>query len=396
MKQKRQSNDPKIAALIRRYPKARAFAHVTLLSASGRSIFTTKEKIAPKNVHKFFPPEGNAEIVSKILESLGLRVIAQNRITICVSAQFEDFQNAFGVRLTAKQYSPYITQLSQKVTKVKSSALELFHNRRKELPIPSALQFYVEKITLPGKVILLDEDPDPPNPRYHHLKVPSDVARQVNALACHHRGYLGRGLVLAMPDFGTFQHAYYARRDYHIDVDLSAFDDTGVGIWSEEYGMVFPVGYFGHGTAIAANAQSIAPLGRLIGVRQGDAIFTPLCSFISAADHNPDVITISWKLGAEDPEIPSLRTAIAQAIRDGITVCCACGNKGPVAFPSSIPEVISVGGAYADEQDALQASTYASSGQLPAIDLGRQMPDLVGMVDKALWASISLFQSKKV
>jgi len=52
---------------------------------------------------------------------------------------------------------------------------------------------------LPKKIIYC-ESSSPPSPNYHHLKVPDDVARQINAIASHHRGTTGNGIRLAMPD----------------------------------------------------------------------------------------------------------------------------------------------------------------------------------------------------
>ena len=323
MKRTRRSRAHRIAVLIRRYPKARAFADLTLLSANGKSIFTTKEKINPRNVHEFFPPKENAAIVCKILEGMGLRVIAQDRITISVSAPLADFQKAFGVQLTIKRYFPYAVPRKQRVSDEKGCGAEIFYKGKKELPLPPPLQPYVEKINLPKRVLFC-ESPSPPSPSYHHLIVPNDVARQINATASHHRGYHGEGIVLAMPDQGTYSHAYYSAQGYNILVDDSAYDQS-----AEKKG---------HGTAIAANALAIAPAVNFIGVRNGNAITSALAAFNGAVAHNPHVITVSWGIEEDDA---NLRSAFAQAIGNGITVCCACGNGGPLVFPSSLPDVIS-------------------------------------------------------
>jgi hypothetical protein len=353
------------SALSRKYPKAKVFADLTLFSANGKSIFTTKEKINSSNVHEFFPPKENAAIVCKILEGMGLKVVTQDHITISISASLEVFQKCFQVQLSIKRYFPYSVPPKQRVSDEKGCGAELFYENKKEIPIPLALKPYVEKITLP-KRIMFCESPTPPNPSYHHLKVPEDVARQINAIACHHRGYQGGGIVLAMPDQGTYNHAYYSSRGYNITVDDSAYDQTAETK--------------GHGTAITANALAVAPAVNFIGVRNGSFVSSALASFNRAVEHNPNVITVSWGMDEDDA---NLRAAFSQAISNGITICCACGNGGTEVFPSSIPEVISVGGAYSDGQDTLQASSYASSGQVPEADPGRQMPDVVGMVGQS-------------
>lgn len=362
MKRTKRSQTDQNAVLIRRYRKARAFADLTLRSASGKSIFSTKEKISPRNVHEFYPPEGNAKIVRKIVEDMGLRVVSQDRITISVSAPLEDFQKIFGVKLTIKRYFPYAVPKKQRMPDKKGCGVELLCRGQKDLPVPPSLQAFVERILLPGRVVFC-ESATPPTPGYHHLKVPADVARHINAIACHHRGFNGTGIRLAMPDQGTYSHAYYTAQGYSITFDDSAYDGTA--------------DTKGHGTAIAANALAAAPAVSFFGVRNGSFLTSGIACFNRAVELNPHVITVSWGTGEENV---GLRTAVSQAINGGITVCCACGNGGDVVFPSSMPEVVSVGGAFADANDQLQASSYASSGQIPASDPGRQMPDLVGLV----------------
>jgi serine protease AprX len=348
-----------------RYGLRLVHADVTLRSASGKSIRDKGAVINAKTISKYYPPEGFAKLTQEILLGLGLRIIAKNRITICIAAPLEEFERIFDVRLTKKRFFPYVVPQRQRVPDQKGCGIELFFKGGKKLPVPERLRGVVESIHLATPMKFCAPSSDPPTPGYFHLKVPDDISRLVDANPCHHHGFDGTGVVLAMPDQGTFDHPYYTARGYNIMLDETAYDDTA------DTGS--------HGTAIAANALAVAPGVKFIGVRNGKKISSGTAAFQQAASYNPDVISISWGTDRTDADVADLRAAIAQAIAQGITVCCACGNGGPVVFPSSMSDVISVGGVYADAVDALQASTYASSGVF-ANDPGRQMPDLSGFV----------------
>jgi len=351
-----------------RYGLRLVHADVTLRSASGKSIRDKDAVITAKTISQYYPPEGFAKLAADILRGLGLRIIAKNRLTICVAAPLEEFERIFRVTLTKKRFFPHVAPPRQRVPDEKGCGIELFYKGGKRLPLPEKLCGLVESIHLATPMKFCAPSADPPTPGYFHLRVPDDVSRLVDSSPCHNHGVVGTGVVLAMPDQGTFDHPYYAARGYDITLDESAYDDTA------DTGS--------HGTAIAANALAVSPGVKFIGVRNGKKISSGTAAFQQAASYNPDVISVSWGTDNAAADVADLRAAIAQAVAQGITVCCACGNGGSVVFPSSMPDVISVGGVYADETDALQASTYASSGVF-ANDPGRQMPDLSGFVGQS-------------
>jgi len=344
-------------------------ADVTIRSASGKSIRDKDAVIDAKTVRDYYPPEGFVKLAEEILREMGVQIVAKNRITICIAAPLEEFERIFGVTLTKKRFFPYVVPKRQRTPDKEGCGIELFYKGGKKLPLPNKLCGLVESVHLatPAK-FCAPPNADPPTPGYFHLKVPGDVSRLVDANQCHNHGFNGNGTVLAMPDQGTFDHPYYTARGYDITLDETAYDDTA------DDGS--------HGTAIAANALAVAPGVKFIGVRNGKKISSGTAAFQTAASYNPDVISVSWGTDNSGADVADLRAAIAQAVANGITVCCACGNGGPVVFPSSMPDVISVGGAFADENDGLQAATYASSG-IFGTDPGRQMPDLTGFVGQS-------------
>ncbi len=348
-----------------RYGLRLVHADITLRSASSKSIRDKGAVVNAKTISEYYPPEGFAKRATDILWGLGLRIIAKNRITICVAAPLEDFERIFGLTLTKKRFFPYIVPPKQRVADEKGCGVELFYKGNKKLPVPERLLGLVESIHLATPMKFCAPSADPPTPGYFHLRVPDDISRLVDANSCHHHGFDGAGVLLVMPDQGTFDHPYYTSRGYDITLDETAYDDTA------DTGS--------HGTAIAANALAVAPGVQFIGVRNGKKISSGTAAFQQAASYNPDVISISWGTDNTGADVADLRAAIAHAVARGVTVCCACGNGGSVVFPSSMSDVISVGGVYADAVDALQASTYASSGVF-ANDPGRRMPDLSGFV----------------
>lgn len=344
-----------------KYGKQLVHADITLKSKSGQSIHEKGAKINQKTIHEYLPPNGMAEHVLVVLKELGFQIISSSRITICVAAPYEKFQKIFDVKLDTKSFYPYIVPKSQRVPDEKGCGVDITYKGGKKLPILKNLEGLVDAIHLSIPAYFC-ASATPPDPDYFHLKIPYDVARLVDAVQCHNKGVTGNGVRLAMPDQGTFDHPYYTAQGYNITLDESAYDDTA------DTGS--------HGTAIAANALAIAPGVDFIGIRNGKKISSATAAFNQAVSHNPNVITISW---GTTSDVPDLRASIVLAVNDGITICCACGNGGTLVFPSSMPEIISVGGAYANETDHLQASTYASSGSM-AFDAGRQMPDVVGLV----------------
>ncbi len=73
-----------------------------------------------------------------------------------------------------------------------------------------------------------------------------------------------------------------------------------------------------------------------------------------------------------------LEAEIQAAIAAGIVVVFSSGN-GHYAFPASMPEVLSVGGAYVGEDGSVKASDYASAFT-SGIYSGRHVPDVCGLV----------------
>jgi subtilisin family serine protease len=133
----------------------------------------------------------------------------------------------------------------------------------------------------------------------------------------------------------------------------------------------------------------------VFGVKMG---LNPVLSFNRAMSLNPQVISCSWAYhlpGVTSLPLPllPLYLRILTVIAGGVTVVFSGGN-GHVAFPAMMPQVIAVGGVYADNNGALRASNYASSF-MSLIFSGRRVPDfcgLVGMQPKGIYIKLPIPQ----
>src|SRR5215471_4378654 len=224
--------------------------------------------------------------------------------------------------------------------------------------------------------------PKPPVVDYFHLDVPNGVASYLNASRVHAAGTTGKGIRVVMVDSGFAHtlHPFFAANGYRSSVDLAPHainDKTDLN---------------GHGTGESTNVFSVAPGATFIGVKvdrdgdpQGGASL--LEGFQTALTHNPQVISISMGYDLRDAagqisELPNslaaLEAEVQSAVAQGIVVVFSAGN-GHFSFPGMIPDVISAGGTYVDENGNLEASDYASAFD-SKIYPGRHVPDFCGLV----------------
>jgi len=197
-----------------------------------------------------------------------------------------------------------------------------------------------------------------PVPSWHHLSG-TDLRRllQVPEGADAPNG---RGVRIAMVDSGFYPHPYF-----------SPFDYQTINVPGNPLSSVDPDG---HGTAMAWNVFQIAPQATLLGIGHTPV---PSDALEVAAESNADIISCSWGYGNEQV-FPALELTIRDLVTEGRSVLFAAGN-GHYAWPGSMPEVLSVGGVYADRAGLLEASKYASGFQSSAY-VDRRVPDLCGLV----------------
>jgi subtilisin family serine protease len=174
-------------------------------------------------------------------------------------------------------------------------------------------------------------------------------------------GASAAGVKVAIIDTGFFKHPYYATNtlDYRPTPTPSAPDPESDST--------------GHGTAIAYNTFAVAPDTTVMGFQR----IVPEAALENAADAGADIISCSW--GWPNEQIfETVALTIRHIIGQGKIVLFASGNNGVQSWPGSMPEVLSIGGVYANEQNELEASNFASgfmSNHFP----GRRVPDVCGL-----------------
>lgn len=232
----------------------------------------------------------------------------------------------------------------------------------------------------------------PPAVRYHHLRVPGDVAMLLNAAAAHRQGITGKGVRVAMIDSGFAQsHSYFSERGYRTNTVLA----PGANEVDRDGNS--------HGTAESANLLAVAPDVEFTGIKLDNETDARLGANMLeglqvAMQHNPQVISVSLGFDLCPSDAGGRRTSnlhltslpnglraleaeIRSIVASGVVVVFSSGN-GHVGFPGMMPDVISAGGVYVDATGAMRASDYASAFA-SRIYPGRAVPDFCGLVGLA-------------
>jgi len=222
----------------------------------------------------------------------------------------------------------------------------------------------------------------PPALKYHHLKVPADVVRLLNARPVHTSGVRGQNVRAAMIDSGFhWSHPYFVSKGYNVKVSLPVDSDVDMN---------------GHGTGESANLLAIAPGVRLHGLAMDDIIEA---FQVARDDLGVQIISNSWGSalptdgpnGTWDPYWSLVQAEIALCVQQGIIVLFSGGNGG-MSFTASMPETISVGGVYIDGNGDKMASDYASSFDSTRFP-GQHVPEVCGLVGqrpKAIYISLPI------
>lgn len=345
----------------------KVYFEVVLRSESGQSIFSPEASVTADNMDQFAPAAGNATRTATLLQSLGFTVRNIGAFSISAEGPKKLWEKVFGTKVEEK---------SQPVSEALPQLGEihyLFHIAGVPFAVPKELERLLER-AYPQRPPILFESPLPPRVKYHHLRVPNDVATVLRSYFVHKQGVTGKGVLVAMPDTGFYKHSFYAWHGYNYNRTLSP---DAKFIEKDEVG---------HGTAEAANIFASAPDIDFVGVKMG---FNPTLGFKTASDLFPQVMTNSWGyslcgLSKLPNYLKPLELAVLEAVhKRGITVCFSAGN-GHMGFPAQMPSVIAVGGVYAHENLAgddfkLEASDYASSFD-SVIYPGRHVPDVCGLV----------------
>lgn len=340
-----------------------------LRSEQGRSMFAADADLRSENLGEFRPREGEGIRAARILREMGFTVRHIGTFSISAEGSPRLWREVFGVEV--EQHTQELSEAHPELGEVKYWSTA----RQAQAAIPESLRGLVERAYPQRPPVFFGESPLPPRVGYHHLRVPADVATVLRSTLVHRAGVTGAGVLVAMPDTGFYKHPFYSWHGYNYNSTLAP---DAVDVDHDEVG---------HGTAEAANVFANAPNIDFVGVKMG---INATLAFKAAADLHPAVMTNSWGYSIQGPALPDwlrpLEAAVVEAVRvRGITVCFSAGN-GHYGFPGQMPEVISVGGVWAEERlddmnadFELHASDYASSFE-SRVYPGRRVPDICGLV----------------
>jgi len=335
---------------------------------SGATLPQMMGELELDTVAKSKPDDKTIFEVAKKLQELGFQVFADDDSTsVSAEGPLSLFEATFQTKLRKRSRTLKFGAREQSFE---------FFDTIKDAPDPVTVNIPGALYAAIQRQPIYFQSPLPPPIKYFHLRVPGDVAMLTRASATHRHKTpagdraTGVGIRIAMIDSGFFVHPYFDMHGYRLnpllaaDATPPATDDMSSG----------------HGTAEVANIFACAPDAQVFGVKMGN---NPVLSFDRALSIAPRVISCSWGyhlpgVNTLPPGLVPLRLRILSAVAAGVTVVFAGGN-GQVAFPAMMPEVIAVGGVFADQNAALSASNYASSFT-SLIYPGRKVPDFCGLV----------------
>jgi hypothetical protein len=338
----------------------------TVPSRSKRSMFDSEMPIRQDSLADLLPEAGRVQQAAKALRKLQFKVFHTGSFSISGEAPRKLWEDVFGTQVEVRS-----KEISKDHPKLGTMSY-LSHKADTPFDIPERLSGLIEK-AYPQEPPTFFESPLPPNVQFHHLRVPDGVAVVLRSPQAHRQGVTGRGVLVAMPDTGFYRHPFYAWHGYNYTPTLAP---DAAFVEKDEYG---------HGTAEAANIFASAPDIDFVGVKMG---WNAVLGFKAASDLFPAVMTCSWGYHLPGDTLPNalrpLEAAVLEAVRlRGITVCFSAGN-GSNGFPAQMPDVLAIGGVFAQNDIVngefdLQASNYASSFDSD-IYPGRHVPDVCGLV----------------
>lgn len=359
------------------------FAVVSPRSVGGIPIFDSTDVITSENVSAFYSEESDVRRVRNQLADYGFNILSVGPATISFSGSAQLFRDTFGVQLSTKDRIE--VSANQQVEFFAASTEDAERLRQP----PQALASFAEGIAIARPPELYESALPPIAPidpsAYRYFFVPDDIAVMLRASRVHRLGVTGKDVVVAMIDTGHYNHPFFKLHGYRVLTTL-----LGPGTSNPGDDM------YGHGTGESANIFAAAPDIRLRPIKGGfDAVGD--FNVAIASSPQPQIMTNSWGYNVDfqswaqwkssDPSfynyLRALEATVASAIASGIVVCFSCGNGTKRGFPSSHPEVISVGGVHVNYPSlSLEASSYASSFA-SSLYPGRRCPDVCGLTGKA-------------
>lgn len=352
--------DPSLTRRHSELEKAVQFTVVTR-TRSGEPLQQTRGTLHRSKLNEYRPDDHSRDRAVDYLERIGLEVVRRGRFGITVRGPAALVSEVVGEPLKLFSSPRVNTARSMRMLAAADeapSAFDLYAAPEKSLSVRSKLMDAIDDFVFIPPPLYFAPAAAPPALNYHALD-----PEAIRNLLRVPDGVTGKDVRVAIVDTGFFQHPYFATNN------LSLTPTSMPG------GPPADVDDYGHGTAIALNLFAVAPEAAVFGIKQSDP---PQDAIEFAAEQGAKIISCSWGWNYEQT-FPVLEATIRSLIEDdGIIMLFAAGN-GQYAWPGSMPDVLSIGGVYADDTNHLKASNYAS-GFNSSYYPGRRVPDVSGLV----------------
>ncbi|MEM7221927.1 MAG: S8 family serine peptidase [Pseudomonadota bacterium] len=343
-------------------------------------------------VRSLVPEERSVGRAIERLQRAGFRITTRGRLTASARTSRKNFEKIFGTKLDEFKLDKSLA--------INCQARSFYYPGQDAAWNPDPeVKSLIDEAYIQWPHIYLNQrfpmpppSPIPPRIDYHHLRVPGDLNILLNVPEVHRAGTTGRGVTVAMVDSGfAHGHTYFTEQGYRTTTVLAPgathVDRDGNG----------------HGTGESANLLAVAPDVNFVGVKLDNETNASngaslLEGFQEALSHNPQVISVSIgfdlcptnflgqrisndHLTQLPNSLVALEAEVEAAVDAGVVVVFSAGN-GHVAFPGMMPQVISAGGVFVEEDGSMHASDYASAFT-SKIYPGRIVPDFSGLVGEA-------------
>lgn len=329
-------------------------------TSSKERIQDQRGKLADRKIDDFRPDPDAMKAASERLKQLGFAIQREGRFTITAAGPARLVSEVLKVELALQarpQRTPFRATQNFAASYAAPRPDDLFVAPTESLTVRSTVSPQIDDFIFIPPPHLFAPSPVVPTHRWHGVR-DVEIRKLLNVPA----GASGRNVKVGIVDTGFFEHPYYSANSfaYKPTPTPSAPDPTNDAV--------------GHGTAIAFNVFAIAPEVTVLGFQQTRQ---PQDALEEAADAGVDIISCSWGWDHEQ-SFPNLELTIRDIVAEGKIVLFASGN-GQHAWPGSMPEVISIGGVFADPAHVLEASNYAS-GFTSDLYPDRKVPDVCGLV----------------
>jgi hypothetical protein len=312
---------------------------------------------SPTALEDYRPDDAACDTAQRYLESNGVTVVRRGRFGITVKGSADQVRSIVDVDLRVfalPRREPARSVRAFAQTAAPPHPDDLFVAPVDSINVRVRKEGIDDLLFIPPPLDFGAPAAIPPTPAYHHLQE-AGIRRLLNVP----NGATGAGVRVAVVDTGFYPHPYYAAKGYRLTPVPTAISPN-----PDQDGN-------GHGTAVALNVFAVASGCEVLGIQKTDVL-----DALEEAAGQADVISCSWGWPSEQ-WFPVIEKTLQDIVAEGKIVLFAAGN-GQQAWPATMPEVIAVGGVYADANGAFEASNYAS-GFVSSLYPPRRVPDVSGL-----------------